>query len=150
MKDSIMGPRGAVFTVLLHFLAALSILGSPGTMRGQAASGAHCFGPETNAAKIVLGKVRKAVSDPRASAIREAMGLVLMPADSAVLETHPGKCNLARLVIDRSRGEQPTQRRLVLVRIGARYWAEDPVLKGGEFTDVYLLDRELTRLIRRH
>lgn len=124
-------------------------LGQSG-IAAQAASGAGCFSTDSYEARIVLNKVRKVISDPQAAPIRQTMGLDQMPADSAVLETNPGKCNLARLVIDRGRREQPVQRKLTLVRIGAKYWAEDPALKGGEFVDVYLLDAALTRLIGRH
>jgi len=78
------------------------------------------------------------------------MGLPEMPADSAVLVTDAEKCGKARVLIDAARGASISSQRLVLVRIGNKYWAEDPTLRGGEFTDVYLLDAGLTRVLARH
>lgn len=136
----------------LVFQAALGglVLALPTRVTGQAISGAGCFGETETTAHSVLGKVRKTVSDPRLAVVRDRMGLVPVPSDSVVLETNPGTCNKARKLIDEYRNAGIAQRKLVLVRVGSLYWAEDPALRGGEFTDVYLLDKELTRVIKRH
>jgi hypothetical protein len=123
---------------------------APVGLLAQGGSGGGCFDADNHYTKSVLGKVQRTLTDPRLARVREAYQIVAMPADSAVLVTNPGKCNLARVRIDTYRGEGPQQRKLVLVRVGNKYWAEDRALRGGEFTDVYLLDQDLTRVIVRH
>lgn len=109
-----------------------------------------CQPAESDISKMVFGKVRTTLTHPRSAPVRDAMGLERLPEDSVILVTSDSLCQRAIHRIAEYRKSEPTGSRIVLVRIGLRYWAEDPSLRGGEWNDVYLLDAELSRVIARH
>lgn len=106
-----------------------------------------CFPPEHAQSLMIYGKVKRTLTDARAAPVRTARSLRRLPTDSIILVTDSTLCTRARKAIATFRRDETGGGRVVLVRIGERYWAEDPTLRGGEFADVYLLEGELTRVL---
>lgn len=137
-------------SVRLALLLAVVTVGVPRVASGQG-TGPGCWNYDQPYALSTMGKVKTTVSSPKTAAVREAMGLPQMPADSVKpIKDHDTCVRVSRLILMANNEPQAGPRRVMVFRVGDLYWAEDPTLAAGEWPRVFLIDKDFTRVVGKH
>lgn len=108
-----------------------------------------CYPATAPISRTILGGVRRAISEPRFEQLRKTLGLSRLPADSAVLVVDTELCNRASKAVAQHEHIDEANVQLVVIRLGAVLWAEDPKLVVGEWRKLFLLDGSGSRVLAR-
>ena len=113
------------------------------------ASGNPICAPASDAyATRLLEQVRLIVSYPPIQSRREELGLPVLDPSVVQPVRSDSLCRIAGRTMNHAWNiPDSASRRVYLVRVGQRFWAEDAGLAGGEFKAVFILDSTLTRVV---
>lgn len=106
-----------------------------------------CRSTDDPYSRSVLGAVRKTLTDERLAPVRTAMNLRRLPGDSVTLVQVDMLCDKVAKAIAVHERHAIGDIQPVVVRIGSQLWAQDPSLRGGEYSLVYILNAEGTRVL---
>ncbi len=138
--------RVRVITLALILMTGVTVVGVRATEYATPLQ-LSCRSHDDGFALAVLGKVRQAVSSPRGERLRAVLSLPVMSPDSVhIVSADTTACRKAIKLIADYEKLDPANIRPVLVRAGSIYWAEDPSLRAGEYTLMFIMDSALTRV----
>jgi hypothetical protein len=141
-------------TLLLAPLLYLGLTGAtapaatalPASTGHVARADTTCRAPDDRWALIIAGIARGVATQERHERARTRYGVERIDSAAVVVETDDAKCaRAARLIADRV-GVPVARLQPVLVRVGGKYWVEDPTVGEGEMW-TFILDGEVTRIL---
>lgn len=99
-------------------------------------------------AVALVDYLRNLSSNPKFATIRSATHMPVLPAASIVAFAADSLCRRAAILVNREAHQPDTASRIVyMARVGVLYWAEDPTLHTGEYTQGLLVDSTVSVVI---